>query len=32
MIRRTRGLTPIEIALVALLLWGILTPHMGCSG
>jgi hypothetical protein len=28
---RIRHLTPIEIAFAALLLWGLLTSHLGCS-
>jgi hypothetical protein len=30
--RRIRRLTAIEVAFAALLLWGLLSPHLGCSG
>jgi hypothetical protein len=29
--RRTRKLTTTEITLAALLLWGLLSPHLGCT-
>lgn len=30
--RHIRKLTPIEIAFAALLVWGVLSPQLGCRG